>query len=208
MTKYRILPFGLAALALAWFAALGAVAEDKPAGDRTGSDRTGKGTNSNAHVYKGKIVRVNADKGILVVGNIMHRGGKGKGTGAGTGAGTGTGAGKSEGAGAGSSKGEGTGAGTAGSGTRDSDSGKGKVDGRTMTFMITKARISLDGKDATIRDLKQGLYVRVHADRAANGDNGKSGGTRGSGTTPAAPQEVIPREGAPRAAALLAATGP
>jgi len=156
MIRYRFL---LAALALVCLATVGTPAEDTPRKDDRGDKAsTTKGT------YMGRIVRVDNDKRTLVLGEITERDGKRTGTGSGTGTGTGTGTEK-------------PGTGTAG-GDR---TGKGTAADRTMTFTLNdKARISLDGKEATFRDLKMGLYARVHT---GSGTSGSTGGTKDKSTT-------------------------
>jgi len=50
-----------------------------------------------------------------------------------------------------------------------------------MTFTVSdKARISLDGREATFKDLRMGLYARVHTDMAGAGTTGSTTGTAGS----------------------------
>jgi len=156
MTRYRFLPFALAMLALVGLAVIQTAAEDRPAGDRRADDRSDKGTTTKGMgVYSGKIVRVDADKHTIVLGDIQGRGGKGKGTGTGTG----------------------TGVGKTGSDRTAADTGdKGKSGDRTMTFQASdKTRISLDGKDGKFSDLKAGLYARVHTDRSGTGSSGAAG---------------------------------
>jgi len=175
MNKYRFLPFALAMLALVGFVAIQTAAEDKPGGERRTEDRTDKGTATKGMgVYTGKIVRVDADKHTIVLGDIRGHGGKGKGSGAGTGAGTGTGAGA------------GTGTEKANADRTGADTGdKGKTGNRTMMFKVSdKTRISVDGKDGKMSDLRSGLYARVHTDRAGSGDKGGTGtsGDKTSGT--------------------------
>jgi len=152
-------------LALVGLAVIQTAAEDKPAGDRRADDRSDKGTTTTTKgmgVYSGKIVRVDADKHTIVLGDIQGRGGKGTGTGTGTG----------------------TGAGKTGSDRNAADTGdKAKAGDRTMTFQASdKTRISLDGKDGKFSDLKSGLYARVHTDRSGTGSSGTGGsGAAGKG---------------------------
>jgi len=154
MIRYRFL---LAALALVCLATVGTLAEDT----RRKDDRGDKSSTASRGTYMGRIVRVDIDKRTLVLGEITERDGKRITTGSGTGTGSGT---------------EKPGTGTAG-GDR---TGKGTAADRTMTFTLNdKTRISLDGKEATIRNLKMGLYARVHTDSGTSGTSGKAttGGT-------------------------------
>jgi len=175
MNKYRFLPFALALLALVGLVALQSAAEDKPTGDRgseKGTTTKGMGT------YTGKIVRVDADKHTIVLGDIQGRGGKGSGSGTSSGSGTGSGTGSDK---AGSSD-KATGSDKTASDTGD----KGKTGNRTMTFSVSdKTRISLDGKEAKLSELKSGLYARVTTDRSGKGGSGGSGttGDKSSGTS-------------------------
>jgi len=164
MVKYRVGLAGMVALLAACIG--GAVfADDKTGGDKSGGDKSGAGTASARKYYTGKIASVDTDKRTLVLGDFI--GGTGTGTG-----GTGTGG-----------KGTGTGTGGTGTGTGTGDKGTtGTGSNRKMTFTLSeKATITLDGKDATMRDLKAGLYARVHPDRkgttGGSGDKSTTGGT-------------------------------
>jgi len=160
MNKYRFLPFALALLALVGLVALQSAAEDKPTGDRgseKGTTTKGMGT------YTGKIVRVDADKHTIVLGDIQGRGGKGSGSGTGSG----------------TDSDKATGSDKTASDTGD----KGKTGNRTMTFSVSdKTRISLDGKEAKLSELKSGLYARVTTDRSGKGGSGTTG-DKSSGTS-------------------------
>jgi len=73
------------------------------------------------------------------------------------------------------------GKGSAGAGTRPRDRSTGTAD--TMVFRLTVGtRITLDGKPATLRDLKSANYARVHAVRGVAGDRNENAGVRDSGT--------------------------
>jgi len=147
--------FLTAALVLGWLAVLG-TADDKRPGSRDDS-REGKG----ASAWMGRIARVDSDKHTITLEDVTRQG-------------SGDRTEKST-----------TGSDKATSGTSRTDaSDKGKSD-RTKTFTLNeKTKISLDGKEATFRDLRSGLYARVHADRSGSksgtSDKGTSGGTAGS----------------------------
>jgi len=147
----------LVALALACFAiTVGALAQDSAARPDRDKDKAGTGDTTKGAIT-GRIVRVDAEARTLAItpSTTGRTGGadKDKGTG---GTGTGGAADKDR---------------TGGAGDRD----KGKAGGdRVMTFTVPeKAKVTLDGKSATLKELKTGFYARVYADKG-----GSSGGGR------------------------------
>ena len=144
-----------------------------PSTRRAGDDRkAGSSDKSSAtkgmHTYNGKIVRVDADKHTLVLGHLTGRAARApeRARAREPAAGTGAASDRAD-----------TGAGE-----------KGKAGDRTMTFQVSdKARISLDGKEAKLSDLKAGLYARVstsHRRAAGSGSGPAPGGTsKASGDT-------------------------
>jgi len=166
----------LAALALACLSYGGTNAQDKK--DDAGKGGTGgTGSSLNQGVYTGKITRVDADKRTIELGDLMSQGGTtGKGA---TGKGV-TGGDKGT---TGGDKGT-TGGDKGGTGTIGGDKGTG-TNKKMMFTLDLNAKISLDGKEATFKDLKEGYWARVHTDRSGKGATGGTGGTTGGdkGTT-------------------------
>jgi len=177
MSRYRYVPLALLAVAFLWAASLGVAQERRP-------DDRGKGAGTKAakgKTFTGRVTRVDVDKGTLVlsVGTDADRDRGGR-PGSGT-PGTGTpergtlDRAQKERPGAASERGD---------------------EARRDTMLTIKfgkeARITLDGKDATARDIRAGLFARVttragEGDRTRPGgdrDRGKSGDRPGSGTNP------------------------
>lgn len=75
-------------------------------------------------------------------------------------------------------------------GTADKGTGEKGRGGKGSTFTVSeRAKITLDGSPATMKELRKGLYARVHTARAGAGDKGRTtggerdkdaGGTEGS----------------------------
>jgi len=184
MSRYRYVPLALLAVGFLWAASLGVAQERR-------TDERGKGTDSTraakGKTFTGRIVRVDADKGTLVLGvgtdvdRDRDRGGR---------PGSGT-----------------PGTGTPERGTLDraqkerpgaaSEKGDDARRGSMLTFKFGRdVRVSLDGKDATPKDIRAGLFARVtaragDADRTRpgtgttpGGDRGKTGDRPGTGTNP------------------------
>jgi len=168
MSRYRYVPLALLAAAFLWAATL-SVAQERRADER------GKGADTRAKTFTGRIIRVDADKGALVLGVgtdvDRDRGGR-------------------------------PGSGTPGTGTPErgtleraqkerpgSASEKAENDRGTsmMTVKFGKdVRVSLDGKDATPKDIRVGLFgrVTVRVDRGKSGDRLSTGGDRGKAGDP------------------------
>lgn len=161
-----------AGVVLAFLAASVSFAEEK------GKNEKGTGDRASASTIQGKIMRVDPEKRTLVLGEVKR--GAGIGGDKGTGGTTGTGGDK------------GTGTGDKGTGTGDKGTGgdKGSANqGQELTLMVAEnAQITLDGKKAELRDLRQNQFARVslrQSDRGTGGDKGTTGkGTEGDkGTT-------------------------
>ena len=165
MSRYRYVPLALLAVGFLWAASLGVAQERR-------TDERGKGTDSTraakGKTFTGRIVRVDADKGTLVLGvgtdvdRDRDRGGR---------PGSGT-----------------PGTGTPERGTLDraqkerpgaaSEKGDDARRGSMLTFKFGRdIRVSLDGKDATPKDIRAGLFARVTA-RAGDADRTRTGGDR------------------------------
>jgi len=142
-------------------------AQDKGTQKDTGTQKDkGTGdTGKSGQAYQGRISKVDSDKKQITLSDA--RGGTGTGTDTGTDKGT-------------------TDKGTTDKGTTDK--------GHQMVFIVGDAtKITLDGKDATLRDLKEGLMARVTAraqgssgtqkdkDRTGSGSGDKDKGTTGQG---------------------------
>lgn len=133
---------------LAFVAGLSALADDR--GTAAAADKGDKADRADkGHSFTGRIARVDSEKRTVELRDA-HPGtsfGGGKGT-------------------------DGKGTATADKG----DKGDKAAAGRSMTFHLgTTAKITLDGKTATLKDLKEGAYARVHTTGA-----GKSTGTGGA----------------------------
>jgi hypothetical protein len=153
---------GCSLLVVLAFVVGGAVAQNK---DGSGGGQEDRGAAKKAQTYTGKITRIDVEKRVVELSDLMDRGGaKGAGKGTGTG-GSGTG-------------GSGTGAGGKGDSGARTGGGPGRG-GRAVTFTVAdKATVTLDGKAAGLKDLKVNQYARVHAERLATttGGKGKAGG--------------------------------
>jgi hypothetical protein len=143
----RVLPLSLLVLGVGVFVgSAGVRADDRDKGSRG----TGLG------VFEGRIMSVNATKHHLVLGDAHLApvtGTKGTGTGD-------------------------RGTGDRGTGDRTGDRGTGTgagARGTSMTFLLAEnARVTLDGKQAELSDLKSGMRARVHTARGA-GDKSTTG---------------------------------
>jgi len=176
MTMVR---FSLAALAVALFTTTGALAQDKSNTGKGGAaaDKGTGGGDAHSSVW-GKIVKVDTAKRTLVLGDVMRQGGKTT-TGGGTGKGTTGGTGKGTTGGTGD---KGTTGGTGGTGATG-DKGTTGTGGSAgnLTFTIAEtAKVTLDGNESSLRELKEGYFARVQMERS--GSTGK-GGTSGAGGT-------------------------
>ena len=131
---------------------------------RPGSATGGTSATAQGHNWEGRIGNVDSTKREITLNHVKHSQGVG-------GSKTGT-------TGSGTSGTSGTT--TTGSGTR-TGSGSGTADKAkdTMTFMVSAtATITLDGKTATLAELKSGQFARVSAKQS-----GSKTGTSGTGST-------------------------
>jgi len=144
-------------------------AQDKGNQKDTGTQKDkGTGdTGKSGQTFQGRISKVDSDKKQITLSDV--RGGTGTGTGSGT-----TDKGTTD-------KGT-TDKGTTDKGTTDkggSDKGTDTGKGQQMVFSVGDAtKITLDGKEATMRDLKEGLTARVTARAQGSGGAEKDRGTK------------------------------
>jgi len=162
MTTIRFL---LAALALACLTSTGSLAQITKKNTGTGGAEAEKGTGDTGKTGArmgvwGRIVKVDTAKRTLVLGDVV-RAGTGKST---------TGTGGSDKGGTGGDKGTGA--------TGSDKSGTGTGGNKQVTFMVAEsAKITLDGKEATLSDLKDGYFARVHMQKSGSAGKGGTGGS-------------------------------
>jgi hypothetical protein len=173
MFRKWVMPLGL--VASACLAALVATAQDGGRKD-AGTKDTGAATRDTVRsgtgmgIFTGRIARVDTDKRTIELTAASPAGGTGKAVGTEPGP-----DGRRDTSGSGKD-----------AGRRDpKDAGKavgGVPERRTMTFQLSeRARITVDGKEATFRDLKLNAYARVHTTVGGTGGKDKDAGGKGTG---------------------------
>jgi len=156
--------------------------KDKGTGSDAQKDK-GTGDQKGDRTFQGRIAKVDADKKTITLSDV-RTGSGGTGTGGtGTDRDKGTGTDKDKGTGTDKDKGTGTQKDKGTGSDAQKDKGTGSDTGKSQQMMFTLAdntKVTLDGKEARLADLKEGYTARVTVGSQGSGTG--TGSDKGTGT--------------------------